>query len=278
MRPFAGEDGRDEEEQLVDEAGCEERRGERRAALEQERLDALRGERTQLLLERAGAQLELRPVRQRAAAEGEPPWLPRRFDVARVEPRRVGAHRPHPDRDGVRGGAQLVDAPPRVLARHAAAAGDGDTAVDGDGRLVGDERAAKGLPDPPRLVLPARREIVEQLDLDAGGAKTLEAAAVDDRIRIAGADHDAGDSRGDDGVGAGRRAAVMRARLERHVEGRAACRVSGLLKGDRLGVADSLVLVPPLADDLAVARDDCADDGMIAGLPRPRSASSSARS
>ena len=159
---------------------------------------------------------------------------------------------------------------PRVLARHPAPAGDGDAAVEGDGRLVGDERAPEGLPDAPRLVLPARGEIVEELDLEARGAKALEAAAVDGRVRIAGADHHTRDSRGDDGVRAGRGAALVRARLERHVEGGTTRGVSGLLEGDRLGVADSVVLVPPLADDFAVARDDRADDGMmIAGLSPP---------
>ena len=74
----------------------------------------------------------------------------------------------------------------------------------------------------------------------------------------------------DDRVGAGRRAAVVRARLERHVERRTARRVARLLERDRLGVADAVVLVPALADDLAVAHDDRADDRMmIAGLPAP---------
>ena len=58
-RSFANQDGRDEEEQLVDEACREKRRGQRRAALEQQRLDALRRQRAQLLVERARAQLEL---------------------------------------------------------------------------------------------------------------------------------------------------------------------------------------------------------------------------
>src|SRR6476659_7917360 len=68
--PRARENRRDEQQQLVDEAGLEKRRGEGRAAFEQERLDAVRGERLELLLERAAAQLELGSLRQRAAAEG----------------------------------------------------------------------------------------------------------------------------------------------------------------------------------------------------------------
>ena len=193
----------------------------------------------------------------------------RGLDVARVEPRRVGAHRPHPDRDGVRGGPQLVHPPARLLARHPAAARDGDAAVERDRGLVRDERTPERLPHAPRLVLPARGEIVEELDLDPRGAKALEPAAVDDRVRVAGADDDARDPGVDHGVGAGRRAAVVGARLERHVEGRAARGVSGLLERDRLGVADSVVLVPALPHDLAVAHDDGADEGMVAGLAPP---------
>src|SRR5205823_908284 len=82
--PRARKHGRDEEQQLVDEAGLEERSGEGRAAFEQQRLDAVRGERLELLLERPAAQLQLGSLRQRAAAEGEPARLLRGIDVARV--------------------------------------------------------------------------------------------------------------------------------------------------------------------------------------------------
>ena len=57
-RAVPAQDGRDEEEQLVDQACGEERRRQRRAALEQQRLDALGGERTQLLFERTAARVE----------------------------------------------------------------------------------------------------------------------------------------------------------------------------------------------------------------------------
>ena len=78
-----------------------------------------------------------------------------------------------------------MDAPPRLLARHPAAAGHGDAAVERDRRLVRDERPAEGLPDAPRLVLPARGEVVEELDLDPGGAEPLDPATVDHRVRVA---------------------------------------------------------------------------------------------
>ena len=95
--PSPASDGRDEEEQLVDEACGEERGRERRAALEQQRLDAFGGERAQLLLERPAAQLELRALRQRAAPEREPARLRR---ARRRRARRAAARRraPFPSR------------------------------------------------------------------------------------------------------------------------------------------------------------------------------------
>ena len=62
---------------------------------------------------------------------------------------------------------------------------------------------------------------------------------------------------------------MVRARLERHVERGPARAVAGLLEGDRLGMADSVVLVPAFADDLAVTLDDRADERVVAGLPPP---------
>src|SRR5688500_16887838 len=64
-RPFAGQLGRHEEADLVDEVGPKERGGQRRPTLEQERLNTLRRKRAQLLLEIARTKLELRPLRQR---------------------------------------------------------------------------------------------------------------------------------------------------------------------------------------------------------------------
>src|SRR5690242_14963680 len=66
---------RDEQEQLVDEVVAEERGRDRRAAFEQDRLDALVGQRAQLLVERARPELERRAVRQRPAPEREPARL-----------------------------------------------------------------------------------------------------------------------------------------------------------------------------------------------------------
>ena len=58
----------------------------------------------------------------------------------------------------------------------------------------------------------------------------------------------------------------MVARLERHVERRAARALAGLGERDRLGVLDVRILVPALADDLTVAHDDRADERMVLDL------------
>ncbi len=77
------------------------------------------------------------------------------------------------------------------------------------------------------------------LDDDAGGGEPRRALPGDQRIRIAHGDDDAADAGGDQRVGAGRRAAVVRARLERDVDGRAAHVVAArrrVAQGHDLGV------------------------------------------
>ena len=59
---------------------------------------------------------------------------------------------------------------------------------------------------------------------------------------------------------------MVRARLERDVEDRAARRLACLLERDHLGVADAAVLVPALPHDLVLAHDDGSDEGMVACL------------
>src|SRR6187401_1954985 len=97
----AAHDGSDEDQKLVDQAGLEERRGERWAALEQERLDAFLTEPCQLLAERTAEQLYLRIAGEWPFPEGEPTRLAGRFHAASVEPRSVRPHRSHADRHGV---------------------------------------------------------------------------------------------------------------------------------------------------------------------------------
>src|SRR5918996_5120211 len=119
----AGEDRRDEEEQLVDEAGADECGRERGAAFQEEPLHSIAGQRAELRLERAGAQLELGALRERTLSEGEAARLPARVHSARVEARGVRTHRPHADGHGVRSGSELVYPSAALLAGHPARSG-----------------------------------------------------------------------------------------------------------------------------------------------------------
>ncbi len=158
-----------------------------------------------------------------------------------------------------------MDEPAALLAGDPAcvAARRGEAPVERHRRLVGHEGTVFGDPRPERLVLASGAGgdlAVGKLDLDARLAQPGEAAAVRLRVRIAGRRHDAGDSGRDDGVGARRRAALVRARLERDVERRAAGLLARRLERDHLGVRPAGPLVPALADNLAVGDDDRADD------------------
>ncbi len=155
--------------------------------------------------------------------------------------------------------------PARLLARDPTPAGQRDAAVQRHSNLVGHERAAERLPRAPCLVLTECGWIVEQLDVDPGRAQLLDPSRRDG-IRIERADHDARDTGGDHGVRARRRPPVVRARLERHVERRAARAIARLCECPRLGVLDGRELVPALADDLIAVDDDGADERMVLDL------------
>ena len=62
---------------------------------------------------------------------------------------------------------------------------------------------------------------------------------------------------------------MVRARLERHVERRAPRALAGGPKRVHLGVRLAAALVPALADDLAVAHDDGADERIRIRRPAP---------
>ena len=76
--------------------------------------------------------------------------------------------------------------------------------------------------------------------------------------------HDARNTCGDDGVGAGRRLAVMRAGFQRDVERRAARRRAGAPQGLDLGMGPAAGLGPAAADNDAVL-----DDHRAHGRVRP---------
>jgi hypothetical protein len=68
---------------------------------------------------------------------------------------------------------------------------------------------------------------------------------------------------GDDGIGARPIAADMRARLERHIDGRTLGAVAGAIERDRLRMRAASGRRPAAADDLARRRDHHCADGWI---------------
>ena len=151
------------------------------------------------------------------------------------------------------------------------AAARGDLAVERHRRL-------EQHPRPPRAGVLAER-LVEQTGPDrqlAVGDHYLDALVAEDAETAAGGVL-AGVVRGDDKppdpglpdrVGARRRATVVAARLERHVQGGAA-QIASLGSADRLdlGVRLSDRLVIALAEHLAVAADDRADERVRTDAP-----------
>ena len=96
--------------------------------------------------------------------------------------------------------------------------------------------------------------------------KSRQPAAGDARIGILDGAHDTRQSGADDGVGARRRHAMVRARLERHVHGGAACARAGARDGLGFGMRAPARRRPAAGDDLARALigDDGAD-GRVGG-------------
>jgi hypothetical protein len=109
------------------------------------------------------------------------------------------------------------------------------------------------------------------IDRDAGGAQPRVALPGHFRIGILDRRHHARNAGGDDGVGAGRRFAEMRARLQRHIERGAARGLAGALQRLGLGMRPAAGLGPAAADDDAVLDHDRADGGIGPGaaLPAP---------
>jgi hypothetical protein len=97
------------------------------------------------------------------------------------------------------------------------------------------------------------------VDRDAGGPQAGDARAVDLVGRVDHRGHDPVDARGDQRVRARRRATVVAARLEVHVDGRTAGVARRAQRG-HLGMVASRPLVPALPHDGGVAHDHRADD------------------
>ena len=119
------------------------------------------------------------------------------------------------------------------------------------------ERFAASRPTPTETSIPAARR--RRIPLPDGP-----------RVGIPERDHDARRLCGDQQIRAGRAAfAGVRARLERHVDGRALRPLAGLLECDRLRMRPSAGSRRAPADDLAGPGDDHAADIGIGG-ERPR--------
>ena len=107
------------------------------------------------------------------------------------------------------------------------------------------------------------------IDRDAFVAQPLMALAGDFRIGVFQRRHHARDAGLDDGVGARRRLALMRARLERHVHRGALRRLLGAAQRLDLGMRAAAGLRPAAADDDAILDDHRADRRIGPGVAEP---------
>ena len=97
-------------------------------------------------------------------------------------------------------------------------------------------------------------------DLDAGRAERRGSTAAHPRVRVGDGDHDPPDARGEDGLDARLRSAVMVAGLERDVERRPASPRTGFGQGQDLGVRFPRTPVIPLPDHGARLDHERTDD------------------
>ena len=255
-------------------------RRERRPALEQQRLDALGREhaRARPRAGRCAARAPSPPGAGRGRTRAAAAAAARRRRARRAAGRRrapcPSRPRPRPTRRAARARA---GATPRPMTQRRA--GHGDAAVERDRDLVGHERAPERHPGAPGLVLArAPRSGRRSSTSTPGLAQPLEPAA-GLRVRVERAGDDARDSRLERPRRRTAASAVVRARLERHVERRAARALAGRLERDDLGVAARPRSCQPSPTTSPSGDDDRADDRVrIASSRAPRSASSSARS
>ncbi len=154
--------------------------------------------------------------------------------------------------------------------RRGAAIGQGGLAVGRHREFEGHVRAAVLHPPDVASVRPPRLLGADaDLDHDASFGQAPMAGARDLRIGIDQRGDHARDAGSDDGVGAGRRLAVMGAWLERDIERRPARGGTGAAERLGLGMGPPAGLGPAAADDHAVLRDHCADGGIGPGASEP---------
>ena len=174
------------------------------------------------------------------------------------------------DHDGVSLGAEAVRLSSRGLVRYPAgvAGAGGYLAVQAHGELRDDERQPGGDVLRERLDELLRfRWAVDDGHGDARLTQALDAPASGVRSGVHHGDAHRGDARLHEGVGAGRRSAVVCAGFERDVEVSAASGVAGHAKRLGLGVGAAGWLGASLADDASVAHKHSAYGRVGAGAP-----------
>ena len=127
-------------------------------------------------------------------------------------------------------------------------------------------------PDPakmPGVIARGFHSPEPHLDRDAGSAQFCVALPGHQRIGILDRRHHARDAGGYHRIGAGRRLADMRARLQRHIERGAARGVSRPRQRLRFGVRTSACLRPATADNDAIFDHDRPDGRIGPGAPLP---------
>ena len=124
------------------------------------------------------------------------------------------------------------------------------------------------------MVAPRRLGRRTRRAVDSGGAQHREARAGDAAVGVLERADDARNSRRDDRLGAGRRRAVMRAGLQRHIERRAARRLARLVDGEAFGVRAPARRGDAAPDDDAIAHDQRADRRVGRGEAERRAARS----
>jgi hypothetical protein len=112
-------------------------------------------------------------------------------------------------------------------------------------------------------VLPPRFGLQDAgLDIHVLASEKRNSAAIDERVGIDGGHDHPGEARRGDPRRTWRGPSLMRAWLERDVEGGPRDSVPGLVHGDDLRVRTARALVPSLAEHLSVADDHRADQGV----------------
>src|SRR5947209_27427 len=124
-------------------------------------------------------------------------------------------------------------------------------------------------PEMPGVIACSVHRAQADIDRDAGGTQALVALAGHFRIRILDRRDHAGDTCGDDRIGARRRLADMRTWFQRHIDRGAARGLASATERHRLGMGTATGLGPTAAYDDAILDHNCADGRIWPGAPLP---------